>query len=81
MGLVMAVPTPLRLAARVVLFLLVMGLALGAAIFGVPTGYYWWMQYQCWRAGPDSIECWWFDLLKYPDKPREGRGKTFSGSR
>lgn len=46
MGLVMAVTTPLRLAARVVLFLLVMGLALGAAIFGVPTGYYWWMA--CW---------------------------------
>jgi hypothetical protein len=71
----MAIPPPLKLAVRVVVFLLVMGLAFGAAIFGVPTGYYGWMQFQCWRAGPDSDACWWFDLLKYPDKPREGPGR------
>jgi hypothetical protein len=61
----------LRLATRAVIFLLVMGLALGVAFFGVPIGYYWWMQFQCWWAGPESVECWWFDLLKHPQKPRE----------
>jgi hypothetical protein len=67
----MAIPASLKLAVRVVVFLLVMGLAFGAATFGVPVGYYWWMQFQCWRTGPDSDACWWFDLLKYPDKPQE----------
>jgi hypothetical protein len=48
----------LKLAIWVVLVLLLWGVAFGAAIFGIPIAYYWWMQYQCWRAGPDSEECW-----------------------
>jgi hypothetical protein len=61
----------LRLAVWVVLVLSLWGLAFGVAIFGVPVVYYWWLQYRCWLAGPDSEECWWFDLLKNPIKPRE----------
>jgi hypothetical protein len=72
----MATPALLRLAVRVVVFLLVLGLVLGAAVFGVPIGYYWWMQFQCWRAGPDSDPCWWLDLLEHPDKPREAPGRS-----
>jgi hypothetical protein len=61
----------LRLALWVAFVLSLWGLAFGVAIFGVPVVYYGWLQYQCWRAGPDSEECWWFDLLKHPSKPRE----------
>jgi hypothetical protein len=61
----------LRLTAWVACVLLLWSVAFGAAIFGLPTVYYVWKQYQCWRAGPDSEECWWFDLLKYPHMPRE----------
>jgi hypothetical protein len=71
----MAVPSRLRLIARVAVFMLAMGLALAAAIFGVPT-YRWWMQFQCWRAGPDSVDCWLLDLLEHPDKPRDGPTKS-----
>ena len=72
----MATPALLRLAVRMVVFLLVLGLLFGAAVFGVPIGYYWWMQFQCWRAGPDSDSCWWLDLLEHPDKPRRRRGEA-----
>jgi hypothetical protein len=56
----------MKLTAWVVFVLLVSGLAFGATILGIPTAYYWWLQYQCWRAGPDSQECWWLDLLEHP---------------
>ena len=61
----------LRLALWVAFVLFLWGLAFGAAIFAVPAVYYWWLQYRCWLAGPDSEECWWFDLLKNPVRPRE----------
>jgi hypothetical protein len=67
--------TWLKLTARLAVYLLAMSLILGTAIFGVPTRYYWWMRYLCWRAGPDSVECWWLDLLEYLDRPREGSGR------
>jgi hypothetical protein len=60
----------MRLAAGIVFVLFLWGLAFGSAIFGVPTVYYWWMQLQCWRGGPDSQACWWLDLLKHPRAER-----------
>jgi hypothetical protein len=51
----------LRIAGKVVLILSLWGLTFGAAILSVPTVYYWWRQYGCWRHGPDSVECWWLD--------------------
>ena len=66
----------LRLAAWVVFVLCRWGLGFGAALFGVPAVYYGWMQYQCWRAGPDSHECWLLDLLRHPNKPAEKQPGT-----
>jgi hypothetical protein len=65
----------LRIAGKIVLILFLWSLTFGAAIFGVPTVYSWWRQYECWRRGPDSVECWWLDLLKHP-YDREGGGRT-----
>jgi hypothetical protein len=67
--LVVVLDERFRLALWVAFVLSRWGLAFGAAIFGVPVVYYVWLQYQCWRAGPDSQECWWFDLLKDSIKP------------
>jgi hypothetical protein len=55
-----------RLAAWILVVLFMSGVAFGAAVLGIPTVYHWWLQFQCWRAGPDSQECWWLDLLEHP---------------
>ena len=59
----------------VVLVLVLSGLAFAAAIFGVPTVYHLWKQFECWFRGQDSQACWELDLLKHPKTSVRGSHK------
>jgi hypothetical protein len=55
---------------RIVCGLLLLAVAFGAAVLGVPTAYSWWKHSECWLRGPDSYACWEIDLLEYrPTRP------------
>lgn len=70
----------MKIAARMILILLLGGVGIGAAIFGVPTVYYGWKHAECWLRGPDSVACWELDLLKRPPGTRRARTVEHRGA-